>query len=574
MNTPRFLTTISLIVAMAATTSATAQEQTVEQEPVTEITAPVPLPFQHLDADAAITVNFQDEDLGEILELFSTNYELNLVYGPDVMGSVTMNFFDAPVQDALAKLLAANGFVYEVDGRFIMIKPAPTVVPGASSASKFLPTVIRLNHLRAEDTMPMLQPLLSGAERMISGMPSQKGIKSIEDLGGNEEASQELVVLYASEATVEKVNNLLAEIDVPPTQVLVEATILSVALTDEFQLGVDFSAFGGIDFQAMGGDTNITDGITTGTTGGSSLGGWLGGLSQRGFTESASDGLHFGIMRNQIGMFVSALESVSNTTVLSNPQILTVNRHAAELLVGRKLPYITTTVTETGTLQSVSFLEVGTSLVFRPFVTDDGYVRMEVYPKKSDGFINSLGLPEETTTEVKTNILVRAGNTVVIGGLIETGQVTEVDQVPLLGSLPYIGDLFSSTIEVESKSEIIVLLTPHIVDDNSLAQRSDNYRMRVNAARATLAASHHGYLRPSIARKMYAEAANALAEGNPEAALAKAEWGLQAMPADPDLNALAVHCRREIHSRLEDNEELKGAVQFLDELRQKEEESK
>ena len=574
MKTHRFLPTIFAIVAMAATATTTAQEQDPEQEPEVEVTAPVPLPFQHLEADAKITVNFQDEDLGEILELFSTNYELNLVYGPDVLGTVTMNFFDAPVQDALAKLLAANGFIYEVDGRFIMIKPAPTVTPGVSSASKFLPTVIRLNHIRAEEAMPMLQPLLSGAERMISGMKPQKGISSLEDLGGNEEASQEMLVVYASDASLDKINNLLAEIDVPPTQILVEATILSVSLTDEFQLGVDFSAFGGIDFQAMGGVTGITDGISTGTTTGSPLGGWLGGLSQRGFTEAANDGLHFGILRNQIGMFVSALESVSNTTVLSNPQILTVNRHAAELLVGRKLPYITTTVTETGTLQSVAFLEVGTSLVFRPFVTSDGYVRMEVYPKKSDGFINSLGLPEETTTEVKTNILVHEGNTVVIGGLIETGQVTETDQIPLLGSLPYVGDLFSSQKEVETKSEIIVLLTPHIVDDAGLAQRSDDFRMRVDAARATLAASHHGYLRPSIARRMYAEAASFLAAGDPESALAKAEWGLRAMPADTDLNALAMHCRREIHSRLEDNSELRDAVQFLDEVRQQEEESK
>ncbi|MDP7062345.1 MAG: hypothetical protein QF489_05355 [Planctomycetota bacterium] len=572
MNKPRFLTAFSLVVAVISATPAVAQEEaSTEQEPVAEVTAPIPMPFRHLEAGAGITVNFQDEDLGEILELFSTNYELNLVYGPDVMGTVTMNFFNAPVQDALAKLLAANGFMYEVDGKFIMIKPAPTAIPGASTASKFLPTVIRLNHIRAKEAMAMLQPLLSGAERMISGMESQKGIDALTDLGGNEEASQEIIVLYASDASVKKIHDLLTQIDVPPTQILVEATILSVALSDEFQLGVDFSAFGGIDFQAMGGITGLTDGITTGTTEGAPLQGWLGGLSQRGFTNSANDGLHFGILRNQIGMFVSALESVSNTTVLSNPQILTVNRHAAELLVGRKLPYITTTVTETGTLQSVSFLEVGTSLVFRPFVTDDGYVRMEVYPKKSDGFINSLGLPEETTTEVKTNILVREGNTVVIGGLIETAQLTETDQVPLLGSIPYLGDLFSSQKEVESKNEIIVLLTPHIVDDAGLAQRSDDYRMRIDAARATLAASHHGYLRPSIARKAYAEAATALAAGDPQAALAKAEWGLQAMPADTDLNALAMHCRRELHTQRQDTIELQDAVRFLDEQRQNEE---
>lgn len=573
MKHTRFLTTTLLLVAwLGADGYAQEPGEELPVEATQEPQEEVPLPFRHLTEESNITVNFQDEDLGTILELFSTNYQLNLVYGPDVVGSVTMNFFDAPVQDALRKLLAANEFMYEVDDQFLIIKPIPAAVPGQTSASKFLPTVIRLNHIRAKEATAMLQPLLAGTERMISGMESQKGIDSLTDLGGNEEASQELLVLYASDASVEKVRALLAEIDIPPTQILVEATIMSVAVTDEFKLGVDFNAFGGIDFQAMGGVTNLTDQMVTTTTSGDTLNGWLGGLSQRGFTSPADNGLHFGILRNQIGMFVSALEKVSNTTVLSNPQILTVNRHAAELLVGRKLPYITTTVTETGTLQSVKFLEVGTSLVFRPFVTDDGYVRMEVYPKKSDGFINSLGLPEETTTEVKTNILVKEGNTVVIGGLIETGQVTEEEQVPLLGSIPYIGDLFSSTKERETKSEIIVLLTPHIVSDAGLAQRSDEYRLRVDAARAQLAASHHGYLRPSFARRMYSEAATALAAGDPAAALAKAEWGLHALPADTDLNALAVHCRKELHARIEDDAELKDAVRFLDEMRAKEEE--
>lgn len=106
MSYTRFLAATFLVAVLCGNTFAQ-EEQTTQQDP----TAPpeVELPFQHLDADDTITVNFQDEDLGEILELFSTNYELNLVYGSDVLGTVTMNFFDAPVQDALRQLLAANG---------------------------------------------------------------------------------------------------------------------------------------------------------------------------------------------------------------------------------------------------------------------------------------------------------------------------------------------------------------------------------------------------------------------------------------------------------------------------------
>lgn len=523
-----------------------------------------PQPFRHLDPEEKITVNFQDEDLGAVLEMFSTAYKLNLVYGADVLGTVTMNFFDAPVEEALRQILLANGFDYEVDGAFLLVKPAPQQSAG-QRANAHPPTVVFLNHLRAQDVVPMVKPMLAGGEAAIEGFKSQKGISNVSDAGGNEAADREMFVLYAAEATVQRVRELLLEVDRPPPQVLVEATILSVSLSDEFQLGVDFTAFAGVDFQALGGSGRISDGVGAGDldTSTNPLDGWFGEASQRGFTDPSADGLHFGILRNQVGVFISALEEVGNATVLSNPQILTVNRHAAQLLVGRKLPYLETTTSQTSTQQSVKFLEVGTSLVFRPFVTEDGYVRLEVHPKKSDGFINAIGLPEESTSEVTTNILVRSGHTVVIGGLMEESQSTGTSQVPLLGSLPFIGHLFRSQSDSTTKNEVIVLLTPHIVGDEEVAKHSDLLRQRLDAARAQVAASHPGYLRPSFARRMYTEAAGALARGDAEAALAKAEWGLRAMPADPDLALLARHCRGELDSARAEEEELRRALELI-----------
>ncbi len=524
-----------------------------------------PLPFRHLAADESITVNFQDEDLGAVLEMFSTNYRLNLVYGPDVLGTVTMNFFDAPVEEALKQILGANGFEYEVDGNFILVKALPTKTSGASRGTAHPPSVFFLNHLRAQDVVPLVTPMLTSGEVAVEGFKSQKGIETVTDLGGNELADREMFVVYAGDATLQRIKALLTVIDRAPPQVLVEATIMSVSLNDSFQLGVDFTAFAGIDFQALGGTGRIADGVAPGglNTGTNPISGWLSEVSQRGFTDSGADGLHFGILRNQLGVFVQALEKVGNASVLSNPQVLTLNRHAAQLLVGRKLPYLTTTTSQTSTQQSVKFLEVGTSLVFRPFVTEDGYVRMEIHPKKSDGFINNIGLPEESTSEVTTNILVKSGNTIVIGGLMEESLQTNVNQVPILGSLPWIGTLFRNESQSTTKSEIIVLLTPHIVGDMEMSKRSDELRVRLDAARAQLAASHHGYLRPSVARRAYAAAAEALAEGNPSRALAQAEWGLRAMPADPDLAMLARHCRTELSAERDEAVELRSAAELI-----------
>ncbi|MDP6851040.1 MAG: secretin and TonB N-terminal domain-containing protein, partial [Planctomycetota bacterium] len=455
-----------------------------------------------------VTVNFHDQPLATVLEMFSTTYGMNLVYGPEIEGKVTLNLYEAPVREALNQILAANGFKAVEESGFVLVVPdSGSTDSQAVVASPWEPTILFLNHVRAKDVQPMLAPLLSGDEQLILGPESSSGLEETENLGGNDQASREMMVLLAREATNTKIKSLLEKLDIAPRQVLVEATILSISLNDSSKLGVDFTALGGIDFQAMGGTTNITDSYTGGTAEGSQLDDWLLGASQTGFTDAASGGLHMGILKNQVGVFIQALEDVGNATVLSNPQVLTLNRHAAQVLVGKKIGYQTTTTTQTSTVQSVEFLEVGTSLVFRPFISDDGYVRMEIHPENSDGSINPVsGLPEESTTEVSTNILVRSGHTVVIGGLMESAVATTTSQVPFLGSLPYLGALFRTESESESKNEIVVMLTPHIVNEQELDSRARESAERWRLAQSRLAASHHGYLRPSYARRMYAEA--------------------------------------------------------------------
>jgi type IV pilus assembly protein PilQ len=541
--------------------AAATQEPATEQEP-----APVQRrgPFAHLDPNERITINFKEQELTSILELFATQYNLNLVYTSDVTGDVTLNLYQVPVPTALLQVLASNGFSFLVQDEFIRVVFAEDVLaPTIISGSVFTPEVIYLDHVKASDVSPILTPLLAGNEQLIAGPASEAGIQVTDDLGGNDQGTQELIVLYASDETLARVHALLDEVDVPPLQVLVEATILAVSLSEENKLGVDLNLLSGIDFQALSGTSNVTDGVDLGSA---SVGqnSWLLGGRTSGFTDANNNGLHFGILRNQLGVFVEALETVGNTTVLSNPQVLAINRQLAEVLVGKRLPYITTSVSQTSSVQSVRFLEVGTSLVFRPFISGDGYVRMEILPKNSTGVINGQGLPEETTTQVTANVLVRSGHTVVIGGLMETRESTLTEQVPLLGTIPFIGALFRSESQVENKTEIIVLLTPHIIGEGELERRAAVAKNRFDAARARLASSHHGYLRPSYARRMYREAALMLAKGDSEGALAKAEWGLMAMPADPDLALLAEHCHNEMRSTREEERELRDALRILE----------
>jgi len=523
-------------------------------------------PFRHLSEDETITANFIDEDLATVLDLFSSSYALNIVSGPNVGGKVTMNLYEAPVQLALEKILATNGYTYKVEGNFILVtdEQAGSATPLGGGASPFEPQVIFLNHMRAQDVVPMIQPLLDFNESLIEGPSSETGI-DVSATGGNAQGTREMVLFLGSEKTNKKIRALLLDIDIPPPQVLVEATILQVTLSDDFSLGVDFSVLGGVDFRALDGQTDASNSLTK--EGRITPTKFLGSAGTQGFNNPTANGLHIGILQDQFSLFMNALEEVGNATVLSNPSVMAINRHAAQVLVGRKIGYLTLQQTETSTVQTVEFLEVGTSLVFRPFVSDDGYIRLEIKPKNSDGLVSATtGLPEESTTEVTTNIIVRDGHTVVIGGLIEKSMATSVSQVPLLGSIPVIGALFRSESQREQKSEIIILLTPRIVGDSELSRRADDARRRFESLEASITASHYGYLRPSYARELYSEAATALAAGNPALALAKSEWGLQALPSDPDLAMLASHCREELRATQYEEVELQTAIELLDRL--------
>jgi len=126
--------------------------------------------------------------------------------------------------------------------------------------------------------------------------------------------------------------------------------------------------------------------------------------------------------------------------------------------------------------QTVEFLEVGTQLRFRPFISNDGFVRLEIHPQRSSGIVDqTTGLPTEQTSEVTSNIMVRDGETVVIGGLIESKDINTTKRVPILGYLPGVGWLFSSEETKTQRNEIIVLLTPHILEDGEPGESGEHY---------------------------------------------------------------------------------------------------
>ncbi|MFG0240088.1 MAG: hypothetical protein ACF8CY_03390, partial [Gimesia chilikensis] len=174
--------------------------------------------------------------------------------------------------------------------------------------------------------------------------------------------------------------------------------------------------------------------------------------------------------------------------LIASPQLRALNKQKAELIIGDRISYSTVTQNGNTSIQNVNFLDSGIVLNLRPFITPDGQIRMEIHPERSSATINSsTNLPDLKTTEVTTNVMVRDGNTVVIGGLIEERVSDTKNQVPLLGAIPVIGNAFRQQREITTRSELIVLITPRIVHPEEAnaegqaeryegAERIDNFK--------------------------------------------------------------------------------------------------
>jgi hypothetical protein len=164
-----------------------------------------------------------------------------------------------------------------------------------------------------------------------------------------------------------------------------------------------------------------------------------------------------------LGGVIEALQTTNDTKSLGSPKILVLNEQEARIQVGEQLGFKVTTTTETSTLESVQFLDVGVVLSLTPRITRDGRVLLHVKPEVSSGQVNpETGLPEEETTELETDIMLEDGQGMVIGGLIKESDATVQQKVPYLGTMRGVGWLFRRTEVTKNRVEIIIALVPRI----------------------------------------------------------------------------------------------------------------
>ncbi|MEM9294523.1 MAG: hypothetical protein AAGA57_01870 [Planctomycetota bacterium] len=425
-------------------------------------------------AAGEISIDASDVDITTVLRGLSMQAGKNIMISRDVSGSVTFTIRDADFYEALEAILSANGFRYFEQGQFIHVVTEDEYQQRVEQAREVVQRVVRLDYLNAADAEAFVTPLLtSDIGTIITSAETESGFVPEAGEGGEDSyAGEALLVIRDYEEVVDQVVATIDELDIRPKMVLIEATILQATLAENNALGTDFALFFDINGVAQANPLNVVDSLIGGSATSQS-----GAISTTDIGNTSGDGgFKAGVVAGDAAVFVRALNSITNTTIVSNPKLTVLNRQRGDILVGEQLGYISTTQTEDSVTQTVEFLDVGTQLSVRPFVSEDGAIRLELRPSVSDGATRELAgfvVADSSVAEMTTNVIVRSGQTVVLGGLFTEDIQVDRRQVPGLGDIPFVGNAFRGQDDDTRRSEVIFLVKATILENDALAALGD-----------------------------------------------------------------------------------------------------
>jgi type II secretory pathway component GspD/PulD (secretin) len=468
-----------------------------------------------------------DMQIRDALDILAAKYEKNIVSSPKIEGQLACKkLFDVTFEEAVEAILGTD-FKYRQEGNLIKVYTAAEYNNIKRDKSLMTYKVFTLYYITAAEASELVSSILSEDGNIkitaaaATGVPTNQSIGP-QSGGGNTTAMSDTLVVYDYPENIEKVEQILASIDIRPKQILIEATILSATLTEGMQFGIDWQTL-----------TTVIDDLTDITRGASDYFKSAGTSANVG-SSSLTGGMTIGFVHDDVAGFIRAVEEVTDVTILANPKILAVNKQLGQVFIGKKIAYQSqTTQTQTSTTEQVEFIDTGTKLSFRPFICNDGYIRMDIHPKDSSATLRVSGdvtLPDETSAELVTNILVKDGQTIVIGGLFRNKITTTKTQVPILGDLPIIGALFRGTADEVRREEVIVLLTPHIITE---ANQTHQWAGPQDVQRKILGAKKELQWINKVRRvnDYYENAAEYYIDGDYEAAMKELNLAIELYPA-------------------------------------------
>ncbi len=413
-----------------------------------------------------VSLAVRGADLAEVMEMLSRKERVNILLADGVDGQVSVNLYDVDLDEAIKSIAAAAGFAIERRNNTYFVVDRDEVGKHAPGGPTQLRT-FKVQYSDPEAVADILENHLSSYGK-ITALPERR-----------------LLVVEDMPHFLNRITRLLRQIDQQPRQILIEAKILEIGLRDGESYGLDWARL----FNYDSGD---------------------GAFGVRGLSNPGSPGLFFDLVTPNIEVFLDSLRARDRLRTLSTPKILALEDQEAETIIGDRLGYNVTTTIDNVTTTSVEYLESGVILKVKPSVDGEGRVLLDIHPEVSSGTVSDDGIPNQTTTEVTTTMLVESGQTAFIGGLIKHSTQETREGVPVLGDLPVIGLVFSNRAINSVNTELVVLITPYVVDRKAVALdgmqtervRKEEVDLERNARRISEHFEGMTYMKESLRREL------------------------------------------------------------------------
>jgi type IV pilus assembly protein PilQ len=423
-----------------------------------------------------ITLDYNDADIREVLDMMGAKANINMIYGDDVTGTLTISLSKVPFEEAFKTILNIRGLVAQQAGDNILRIASPATFLAEQKKAMVQTRVFFLNYARATEVKVQVDAVALAESRKANC---------------NADDGNNALIVTDTPLGLDATARLIRSLDRMPKQVLIEAKLVEVSLDNSLDYGISWSAYG----EQKGNYFGMGDASNKVTIGGSRSGLQTPNSSAAGNNPTtispplgaAAGGTGVNLPANVVyGAFrlgkvassymfdavITAAAKKGKAKVLSDPKVATLNNKEANINITTQIPYTTTEISASNppvSTTKVTYLTTGIVLKVTPTINSDGRISMRINPSISQPSPTITpvagGAPGIDTRSADTSVIVRNGETIVIGGLISDTQSEAIFKVPILGDIPILGYLFKKKSMTRTRMELLIFVTPRILED-------------------------------------------------------------------------------------------------------------
>ncbi|MFD1438166.1 type IV pilus secretin PilQ family protein [Acinetobacter sp. ANC 4282] len=435
-----------------------------------------------------ISLDFQDIEVRRVLQLLADFTEINMVTADTVQGNITLRLKDVPWDQALDIILKTKNLDKRRNGNVIWIAPVSELIKAEEEQAKAIEQSVKLAPIQTE-YMQLSYAKVADIEKLITQTKSSSNGNSGNSSNNNNssesllssrgtisaDARTNTLIINDTAQNIDKVRKMVDLLDIPVKQVMVEARIVRASTEFSKEMGVKWGILSqGItqnnDLLVGGSDTTLWDLKTPDDDGKYTIQRPQNLNVDLGVTSQGASRIAFGLISLSdfmLDLELSALQADGYGEVISTPKVLTADKQMAKVSSGTQIPYQSSEGGGANAVSTTEFIDAVLSLDVTPSITPDGKVQMLLnITSDTPGNPTPTGQLTINKNQINTNVLVDNGETVVLGGIFEQETRNAQTKVPFLGDLPYVGRLFRKDIKSDNKRELLIFVTPRIVNDS------------------------------------------------------------------------------------------------------------